>query len=267
MGAATGGRADCQRAASASGDPGPAGGLRRAQHEPSTVPIAAQASTQSSTGTVTIDNTVTMCPSSTARLTSVQAQSVLLVLDTATVASDTATYHYYTETNTALWGATYDYGSKQNQDCSYSDQTGNMSLTRGPFITSAGASYSETSTPGANTDFIQYIGNLNETLTAWTHTNNCGNTTVPNLNVANKCDFVTAGASRQANWPALSQGTPIVVRTGVTSGTSLAKTGTFATAQNAATVFVIVKALKSKIASAPVSTSWVSTETFTVTAT
>lgn len=231
------------------------------------VPIAAQASTQSSTGTVTIDNfTMDTCGLSTARLTSVQAQSVLLVLDTATVASDTATYHYYTETNTALWGATYDYGSKRNQDCSYSEQTGNMTLTRGPFVSSAGASYSETSTPGANADFTQYIGNINDTLTAWTHTNNCGNTTVPNLNVANKCDFVTAGASRQANWPALSQGTPIVVRTGVTSGTSLAKTGTFVTAQNAATVFVIVKALKSKIAAAPVSTSWVSTETFTVTA-
>lgn len=231
------------------------------------VPIAAQASTQSSTGTVTIDNfTMDVCGLSTARLTSVQAQSVLLILDTATVASDTATYHYYTETNTALWGATYDYGSKRNQDCSYSEQTGNMSLTRGPFISSAGASYSETSTPGANTDFIQYIGNLNETGTVWTHTNNCGNLNVPNLNVANKCDFSSGtGTTRQYNWPALSQGTPIVVRTGVTLGTSLSKTATIATPQTAATVFVIVKALKSKIAAAPGSTSWVSTETFTVT--
>jgi hypothetical protein len=233
------------------------------------VPIAAQGSTQSNAGTVTIDNFTmdTTCGLSTARGTSVQAQSVLLILDTATVASDTATYHYYTETNTALWGATYDYGSKRNQDCSYSEQTGNMSLTRGPFIASAGASYSETSTPGANTEFIQYIGNINDTGTAYTHINNCGNTNVPNLNVANKCDFVTAGATRQANWPALSQGTPIVVRTGVTLGTSLSKTASgLTTSQNAATVFVIVKALKSKIAMAPVSTSWVSTETFTVTA-
>lgn len=230
------------------------------------VPIAAQAATSSSSGTVTIDNSSTVCPTSTARLTSVQAQSVLLVLDTATVASDTATYHYYTETNTALWGATYDYGSKQNVDCSYSEQVGNMTLSRGPFISSAGASYSETSTIGANVDFIQYIGNINDTGTAYTNTNNCGNTTVPNLNVANKCDFITAGASRQAEWPALSQGTPIVIRTGISQGTSLAKIGTFVTSGNAATVFVIVKAKKTKIATAPTSTSWVSTETFTVTA-
>lgn len=229
-------------------------------------PIAAQAATTSSAGTVTIDNMYTVCPTSTARLTSVQAQSVFLVLDTATVASDTATYHYYTETNTALWGATYDYGSKQNVDCSYSEQVGNMTLSRGPFISSAGAAFSETSTVGANLDFIQYIGNINETGTAYTNTNNCGNTTVPNLNVANKCDFITTGVTRQIDWPALSQGTPIVVRTGITKGTSLAKTGTFVTSENAATVFVIVKARKTKIATAPGYTSWVSTETFTVTA-
>jgi hypothetical protein len=218
----------------------------------------------SNSGTVTFTN---ICPTDTSIVTSVQAQSVLLVLDTATVASDTSTYHYYTETNTALWGATYDYGTKQAVDCSYLSMTGSMTLDRGPFIASSGASYSETSTPGANSDFIQYIGNLNETGTVWTHTNACGNTNVTNLNVANKCDFSSStGTTRQFNWPALSQGTPIVIRTGVAAGTSLSKTASgLTTGLDPATVFVIVKAKKTLIAAAPARTSWVATETFTVT--
>ena len=218
----------------------------------------------SNAGTVTFNNS---CPANSSKVTSVQAQSVLLVLDTATVASDTSTYHYYTETNTALWGATYDYGTKQAVDCSYLSMTGSMTLDRGPFIASSGASYSETSTPGANSDFIQYIGNLNETGTVWTHTNACGNTNVTNLNVANKCDFSSStGTTRQFNWPALSQGTPIVIRTGVAAGTSLSKTASgLTTGLDPATVFVIVKAKKTLIAAAPARTSWVATETFTVT--
>lgn len=232
------------------------------------VPIAAQAETQTvtSSGTVTINNFDNMCPGQdTSTLTSVQAQSVLLIVDTATVAVDTSDYHYYTETNTALWGASYDYGSARAKDCSYGNRTGSMTLTRGPFVASAGAAYSETSTIGANADFVQYVGNLNLTESAWSHTNNCGNTTVPNLNVANKCDFTDA--NKQANWPRVNTGTTQLVRSsGVRFGVSLPKTGTQSTSQNAATVFVIVKAKKTVIAAAPSNTSWVSTETFTVTA-
>lgn len=229
------------------------------------MPIAAQAGgvpgTFSSPGTVTIGNP---CPTDTSTVTSVQAQSVLLILDTATVAIDTSNYHYYTETNTALWGATYEYGSTQKPDCSYRDMSGTMVLTRGPFIASSGAQYSETSTIGANLDFIQYVGNLNLTGSAWSHTNNCGNTTVPNLNVANPCDFTNA--AKQQNWPQVNTGTSQLIRSGgIRSGTSLAKTGTFTTPEQAATVFVIVKAKKTTVALAPTNTSWVSTETFTVT--
>jgi hypothetical protein len=235
------------------------------------VPIAAQGAnptTVSSAGTVTIDNfTMFMpCPSGdTGTVTSVQAQSVLLILDTGTVATDNATYHYYTETNTALWGATYTYGVDQLGDCSYVDMKGSMALSRGPFIASTGAAYSETSTIGANADFIQYIGNLNETATVWSHTNACGNLTVPNKNVSNACDFTDA--AKQKNWPRVDTGMSQVVRSfGVTSGTSLSKTASgLTTSQDAATVFVIVKAKKSTIALAPYNTSWVSTETFTVT--
>lgn len=231
------------------------------------VPIAAQAAggvptTVSSAGTVTIG---APCPD-TSTVTSVQAQSVLLIIDTATVANDTTTYHYYTETNTALWGATYEYGSTQRVDCTYRDMDGTMVLTRGPFVASSGAAYSETSTIGANLDFIQYVGNLNLTGSAWSHTNNCGNTTVPNLNVANPCNF--NDGAKQQNWPQVNTGTSQLIRSsGVRRGTSLAKTGTFTTPQDAATVFVIVKAKKTTVALAPANTSWVSTETFTVTTT
>lgn len=227
-------------------------------------PLAAQAggkpTTVTSAGTVTIGSGCV----DTSTVTSVQAQSVLLIVDTATVAVDTGTYHYYTETNTALWGATYDYGSTQNPvNCAYRDMTGSVSLSRGPFTASTGAQYSETSTIGQNVDFIQYVGNLNLSENAWSHTNACGNTTVPNLNVANACDFTNA--SKQLNWPRVDTGSSQLVRSGIRSGTSLPKTGTHNTPQDAATVFVIVKAKKTTIAAAPAFTSWVATETFTVT--
>jgi hypothetical protein len=233
------------------------------------VPIAAQAGTAgtySSAGTVTINNyMLPTCPTDTSTVTSVQAQSVLLILDTATVktVTDSNDYHFYTETNTALWGATYDYGMYQTAGCSYSEMDGSMHLSRGPFIASSGAQYSETSTIGANADFIQYVGNLNLSGTSWSHTNNCGNLNVPNLNVANSCDFTDA--NKQAEWPRVDTGSSQLVRTGVRSGVSLPKTGTHITSQQAATVFVIVKAKKTTIAKAPANTSWVSTETFTVT--
>jgi len=229
-------------------------------------PIAAQAGVPgifTSTGTVTIMGGA--CPTMVESATSVTAQSVLLIVDTGTVANDVNTYFYYTETNTALWGAGYDYGAKMDAACVRQWMTGNVTISRGPFISSAGATYSETSTVGANTEFIQYVGNINATGTTYTHTNNCGNRGVPNLNVANDCDFTITDGTRQGLWPTLSQGTPLTWRTGVTTGITPAKTGNVTTSSHPAVAFVIVKALKSKINSAPPYTSWISTETFTVT--
>lgn len=217
---------------------------------------------ESNSGTVTFKNS---CTSDTSTVTSVQAQSVLLVIDTATVATDTNDYHYYTETNTALWGASYNYGSTQSKiDCSYRDMAGSMTLARGPFIASSGSGYSETSTVGQNADFVQYIGNTNPFGAGYFHDNNCGNTTVANINVANACDFTNS--DKQKNWPRLDTGVSQVVRSSlIRSGVSLPKTGVQTTRLQAATIFVIVKAKKSVIAAAPNNTSWVATETFTVT--
>lgn len=213
-------------------------------------------------GTVTFSH---ICTSDTSTVTSVQAQSVLLIIDTATVASDTDQYNYYTETNTALWGASYNYGSTQNQiDCSYRDMAGSMTLARGPFIASSGAAYSETSVVGQNAEFVQYIGNINPYGAGYFYENNCGNTTVVNINVANACDFTNS--DKQKDWPRLDTGVAKVVRSSfIRSGVSLPKTGVQTTPLQAATIFVIVKAKKSVIDAAPARTSWVATETFTVT--
>lgn len=201
--------------------------------------------------------------SDTSTATSVQAQSVRLIIDTATVAADTNDYHYYTETNTALWGASYDYGSSQNEiDCSYVNFSGSMTLARGLFISST-PGYSETSTVG-NAEFVQYIGNINPYGAGYFHINNCGNTTVPNINVANPCDFTDS--DKQKDWPRVDTGVSQVVRSSlIRSGVSLPKTGVQTTPLQAATIFVVVKAKKSVVAAAPTNTSWVATETFTVT--
>jgi hypothetical protein len=224
-------------------------------------PIAAQAeesTTYASSVTLSLGS---ICLADTSTVTSVQAKSVLLILDTATVAIDTADYHYYTETNTALWGASYDYGQKQNLDCTYSNLMGTMTLTRGPFIASI-PGYSETSAAGS-ADFVQYVGNLNLSGTTYSFTNNCGNTTVPNLNVANPCDF--QDPNKQGDWPVVSLGSSQIVRTGVRSGIPLPATGVHTTSGHAATIFIVTKVKKSVVAAAPANTQWISSETFTVT--
>ena len=221
-------------------------------------------------GTVTFTN---ICPTDTSIVTSVQAQSVLLIIDTLTVASDTNEYHYYTETNTALWGAAYDYGSTQQVDCTYLDMTGNVLIARGPFIASSGTAYSETTTAN-NTDLVQYVGNIDFGFTDPRDasissdfdgtSNNCGNLTVPNLNVANSCDFLDG--DKQRYWPTLSIGSSLLWRVGaITSATAPIRNGTVNTVEHPAVAFVIVKAKKTVIAAAPRNTSWVATETFTVT--
>lgn len=213
-------------------------------------------------GTVTIFH---KCTSDTSTVTSVQAQSVTLISDTATVASDTSTYHYYTETNTALWGATYNYGQKQSaEDCSYSDMTGTLTLERDRFIASSGEAYSETSTVGYADDFVQYIGNTIPYGAGYFADNNCGNLTVPHINVANSCDFIDM--NKQGDWPRLNVGVSQVIRSAyIRFGISLPKTGVQRTPLDPATIFVVVKAKKALIALAPPNTSWVATETFTVT--
>jgi hypothetical protein len=229
-------------------------------------PIAAQAGVPgifTSTGTVTIMGGA--CPTMAESATSVSAQSVLLIIDTLTVANDVSTYYYYTETNTALWGAGYDYGAKMDAACIKQWMTGNVTISRGPFIASAGAQYSETSTVGANAEFVQYVGNTSiGGGIFYDSANNCGNLTVPNLNVANSCDF--NDLNKQAEWPILSTGQSLVWRTNLfSSGISPIKNGVVTTKYHPAVAFVVVKALKTKIDSAPLYTSWVATETFTVT--
>ena len=219
---------------------------------------AGEPRTSSSGGVVSISY---VCPADISRVTSVQAQSVILILDTATVAIDTVNYYYFTETNTALWGAAYDYGQKQDSDCTYSNLTGNMTLSRGPF-TSSIPGYSETSTAGS-LDFVQYVGNLNLSGTIYSFTNNCGNTTVPNLNVANPCNFLDS--SKQSEWPVVYLGTSQLVRTEVGSGSPLPTTGSHTTTGQAATIFTVLKVKKSVVAAAPAGTQWVSSATFTVT--
>ena len=200
----------------------------------------------------------------TGRDTSVQAQSVVLIIDTLTVASDVSTYYYFTETNTALWGAAYDYGQTMNVDCSYSSMTGVVTISRGPFISSTGDPHSETSALGANAEFIQYVGNTNPQAADYYEDNNCGNLTVPHLNVANSCDFIDL--TKQGDWPTLPTGTSLVWRTGVSSATTPSPTATNPpTSRHPGVAFVVVKALKTKIDRAPRNTSWVATETFTVT--
>jgi hypothetical protein len=224
-------------------------------------PIAAQVAdaTSASVGAVSFSN---VCSADLSKVTSVEVQSVNLVLDTATVAFDTADYNYYTETNTALWGVSYDYGQMQNLDCTNSNLTGTMTLTRGPFIASSGAQYSETPASGG-ADFVQFVGNLNLADTAYSFTNNCGNTTVPNLNISNPCDFLDS--KKQADWPAMYLGTSQIVRTGVRSGIPLPATGEHITSGHAATIFIVMKAKKSVVESAPAHTKWISSETFTIT--
>jgi hypothetical protein len=224
-------------------------------------PISVQAQ-ESTNNTSSVTLTVgSICPADTSTVTSVQAQPVRLILDPATIAIDTADYHYYTETNTALWGASYDYGQKQSLDCTYSNITGTMTLTRGPIISSI-PGYSETTAAGS-ADFVQYVGNLNLSGTSYSFTNNCGNTTVPNLNVANPCDF--QDSSKQGDWPVVFLGSSQIVRTGVRSGTPLPATGVQTTAGHAATIFIVMKVKKSVVAAAPANTQWISSETFTVT--
>lgn len=218
-------------------------------------PIAAQAggapTTVSSAGTVTLN--LTQC-TDTSTATSVAAASVVLPTDTAsaTINSETSTYVYFSETDTALWGATWGYGSTQDANtCAYRDMSGTVSLTRGRFITSyGGGALSETSTN--TTDFQQFVGNIES---SGTYTGGaCGNLTVAHAaSVTTSCTTAIRGG-----YTLLTYSTPVQVR----GGTSV-KLG--ALGAQAGNIYTHVKVLKSAITGAPTGTTWVATETFTVT--
>jgi len=218
-------------------------------------PIAAQAggapTTVSSAGTVTLN--LTQC-TDTSTATSVAAASVVLPTDTAsaTINSETSTYVYFSETDTALWGATWGYGSTQDANtCAYRDMSGTVSLTRGHFITSyGGGALSETSTN--TTDFQQYVGNIES---SGTYTGGaCGNLTVAHAtSVTTSCTTLIRGG-----YTLLTYSNTVQVR----GGTSV-KLG--ALGAQAGNIYTHVRVLKSAITGAPTGTTWVATETFTVT--
>lgn len=219
-------------------------------------PIAAQAggapTTVSSAGTVTLN--LQQCED-TSTATSVMAASVVLLTDTASaiVNSETSTYVYFSETDTALWGATWDYGSTQDANtCAYRDMQGTVELSRGRFITTyGGGALSETNTN--TTDFEQYVGNSES---SGTYTGlPCGN-----MNASPKAASVTTSCTTaiRANYSLLTYSSPVLVRTGAT-----VKKGVLG--QPAGTIYTHVRVKKSAISGAPTGTTWVAVETFTVT--
>jgi hypothetical protein len=222
------------------------------------VPIAAQASgtVGTFTGTGTVSLGLPECQELGAEYdTSVAARSVLLMSDTmsANANSDAATYIYFTETDTALWGAEYNYGSTQDQaTCMPNALTGTVTITRGRFMSNAPA-YSETTT---NTvDFIQYIGNTKITgVNSGAYKGSaCGNMTLP------RAASVTVSCSSGvlADYSQLTQSGSVAWRDGSqTSGVS---------GNQSSNAYVVVKVRKGAIAGAPALASFVSTETFTVT--
>lgn len=202
-------------------------------------------------GTVTL--LLMSCVQDTSTVTSVQAASVILYTDTqsALAQGDGSTYKYYSETDTAAWGANYTYGSTQNKTtCGYSDLNGTVTLSRGRFMASSNPGVlSETNTN--TSDFLQYIGNT-ETGSVYSGLP-CGNMGVPHAaSVTTSCTTAI-----QNTYSLLTYTTPVQVRT------SNVKTGILG--QASGKIYTYVKVLQSVIASAPVGTSWVATETFTVT--
>ena len=182
--------------------------------------------------------------------TSIAAASVALVVDTMTAAtqSDGATYVYFTETDTALWGATYNYGQERDPICQYSNLSGSVIITRDRFISSTPA-FSETTT---NTvDFIQFVGG--------THSGGqysgspCGNLGVRHAaSVTQSCS-----PGILADYQQLSQFGMVDWRDqGLTSGIR---------GQQSGSAYVAVKIKRSAINGAPTGSTWSATETFTLT--
>jgi photosystem II stability/assembly factor-like uncharacterized protein len=198
----------------------------------------------------TVNFTLPDCGEFTGANTSIAASSVQLVKDnlSASANSDAATYIYFTETDTALWGATYNYGQERDLGCQYSDLSGSVIITRGRFISSVPA-YSETTTN--TTDFIQYVGGFN--LNGRYVGSPCGN-----LVVAHSA-YVTQSCSTGilASYQGLSQfGMADWRDYSLTSGIQ---------GQQSGNAYTVVKMKKSVITGAPMNASWSATETFTLT--
>jgi hypothetical protein len=220
-------------------------------------PIAAQAGTA---GTLTSSGTVSFSLTECAPLgaeynTSVAARSVILVADnlSALANSDASTYLYYTETDTAAWGATYKYGATQDiGTCEAKNMTGTVTITRGRFM-SSDLPFSETTT---NTvDFIQYVGNTRVTgVNGGNYKGSaCGNMSVPRAaNVTTSCS-----SGILADYSPLTQSGSVLWRDGLTTqGTN---------GDPSSNAFVVVKVRKGAIAGVAGGASFISTETFTVT--
>jgi photosystem II stability/assembly factor-like uncharacterized protein len=187
--------------------------------------------------------------------TTVQAASVVLMADTASAIAngDGSTYSYFSETDTALWGADYNYGSVQDQNtCQENPMNGTVTLSRGRFMSSTNSAVlSETTTN--TTDFLQYIGNI-ETASAFSGLP-CGNM---NASPRNSTSVTTSCTSAiQSGYTLLTYLSPVQVRD------SYVKIGVLG--QSSGKIYTFVKVLNSAIVGAPSANKWVATETFTVT--
>jgi hypothetical protein len=226
-------------------------------------PIAAQAGTSGtyqSAGTVSFE--LTTCDAlSDAYNTSVAARSVTLYSDTASALanSDAATYIYFTMDDITEWGATYNYGSTQNQaTCDAEEMSGTVTITRGRFMASLSGTpvpaVSETTT--STLDFIQYVGNTKLAgVNGGAYKGNpCGNMTLTsrNANVTQSCS-----SGILADYSQLTQSGSVAWRD------NTQKTGV--NGNQSSNAYVVVKVRKAHIASAQGGTSFVSTETYTVT--
>ena len=187
--------------------------------------------------------------------TSVQAASVVLMADTASAIAngDGSTYSYFSETDTALWGADYNYGSVQDQNtCLESSMNGTVTLSRGRFMSSTNSvALSETTTN--TTDFLQYIGNV-ETSTSYSGIA-CGNMNASPRNTTNVTTSCTTAI--QSDYTLLTYLSPVQVRD------SSVKVGVLG--QSSGKIYTFVKVLNSVIVGAPKANKWIATETFTVT--
>jgi len=203
-------------------------------------------------GTVTFS--LPDCGADTGANTSIAAASVELVVDTATAAanSDGATYMYFTETDTALWGATYNYGEGRDQACQYSDLEGTVIINRGRFISSSPA-YSETTTNIS--DFMQYVGNLKN---AGVNGGNYVGIACGNLGVVHAASVTRSCSSGiLADYDLLTQ-FGIVPWRDSTQASGIK-------GQQSGNAYTVVKVKKSVITLAPTGSTWAATETFTLT--
>jgi hypothetical protein len=193
-----------------------------------------------------------ICGVDASKNTSISASSVKLEADTLTAAanSDGATYTYFTETDTALWGATYDYGEIQDPICQYSALDGNVIIERSRFISSS-AIHSETTTN--TTDFIQFVGGWTISGPSGYMGSPCGNLARPHAaSVTTSCTPGILADYQQLSQYGMVDWRDSTLRAGVLG----LQTGLAYTA---------VKVRKSAISGAPPSTTFSATETFTLT--